>query len=271
MNSTKDVYVETAAFRRTLEAMENNRLVVITGPKKSGKSSLCHAILRYYHEKGLQPLIVKTFSEFQDHVRESSKQVVWFDHVFGRDQLDSFKMWLDSLPVVCGSVTEGKLKVVFTVNDHVFKQIIQRQPTFCESYDLVDLSSMSQLLTDEEKKLMLGKHWNQRNTDLSTLSYDEVDSILQQKTQAVMFPYHCAQYTANPNSYLFPEDQEAVTCDRSGPKVTVQLSPAMTQRSNSDPFPLLEEYLHVPTVSGYFLNFMMMSLASVGFLNVCSN
>ena len=255
MNSTKDVYVETAAFRRTLEGAENNRLVVITGPEHSGKSCIGHAILRHYHEKGFQPLIVKTFLEFREHVSRHNKQAVLFDHVFGRDQLDSFKTWLDSLPVVGSSVTEGKLKAIFTVNDRVFKQITRRQPTFREHYDSVDLSRMSQFLTAGERELMLEKHWNQRNADRSTLSYDEVDTILRQNTQAALFPYHCGQYAANPNSYLFPEDQEAVRCDMSGLKVTVHLSPAMTQSSNSDPFPLHEEYLHAAIVSEYFKNY----------------
>ena len=209
-----------------------------------------HAILRHYHEKGFQPLIVNTFCE---HVSRHNKQVVLFDHVFGRDQLDSFKTWLDSLPVVCSSVTEGKLKAIFTVNDRVFKHITRRQPTFCGHDDSVDLSGLSQLLPAGERELMLD--WNQRNADRSTLSYDEVDTILRQNTQAALFPYHCGQYAANPNSYLFPEDQEAVRCDMPGPKVTVRLSPAMTQRSNSDPFPLHEEHLHATIVSEYFKNY----------------
>ena len=254
MNSTKDVYVETAAFRRTLERTENNRLVVVTGPEKSGKSCLGHAILRHYHEKGFQPLIVKTFLEFREHVSKSSEQVVLFDHVFGRDQLDNFKTWLDSLPVVGSSVTEGKLKAIFTVNDHVFKKIAQRHQTFGGNDGTVDMSSMSQLFTDEEKKLMLDRHWNQRNPSPPPLSHTVVN-ILWQKTQAVMFPYHCAQYAAKPDDSDFPGDQEAVRCDLSGQKVTIHLSPAMRQSPNSDPCPLHEEYLPVQRLHPFFKDY----------------
>ena len=242
MNSTKDVYVETAAFRRTLERTENNRQVVVTGPKKSGKSCLGHAILRHYHEKGFQPLIVKIFPELREHVSRSSMQVVLFDHVFGRDQLDSFETWLDSLPVECA--TEGKLKAIFTVNDCVFKQITQRHPTFTENFDTVDLFNMSQLLTDEEKKLILKMHWNQRNPSRPPLSHNDVHNILRQKYQTVMFPYDCAQYAANPDD-KFPGDQEGVRCDMSGPNVTIHLSPAMRQGPNSDPCLLYEQYLPI--------------------------
>ena len=254
MNSTKDVYVETAAFRQTLE-MIDNRLVVITGPEKSGKSCIGHAILRHYHEKGFQPLIVKTFPEFREYVCESREQVVFFDHIFGRSVNDfrseDVKTWLESLSAVTKSVARGTCKALFTINSNVFPRVLQMPVRLVENNGVIDMVKMPEL-TDEEKKQMLDKHWNRKHAGQPPC--DEVGLVLRQKTSGVLFPYQCSLYADKSDVKVFKGNQMADRCDMSGSKVTLHLSPSMTQQDSQDSvsFPLYEQYWALRTVHAYF-------------------
>nr|KAG5693971.1 hypothetical protein BaRGS_002269 [Batillaria attramentaria] len=84
-----DLFVKTENYRSASRLLEQGGILVITGPRGSGKSCLGHALLRYFHTLDYTPLVLRRFEEWRQHVGGDRKQIVLLEHVFGQEAVDS--------------------------------------------------------------------------------------------------------------------------------------------------------------------------------------
>ncbi|KAL8576174.1 hypothetical protein ACOMHN_027829 [Nucella lapillus] len=83
-------FVRTSIFQQCLDFLQEHRIILLTGPAGSGKSSLARALLRCFKQQDCLPLVIKRRAEWRNYVGSQSQTqyAVLLDDIFGVEQYD---------------------------------------------------------------------------------------------------------------------------------------------------------------------------------------
>ncbi|KAK7479534.1 hypothetical protein BaRGS_00029251 [Batillaria attramentaria] len=204
-----DLFVKTENYRSASRLLEQGGILVITGPRGSGKSCLGHALLRYFHTLDYTPLVLRRFEEWRQHVGGDRKQIVLLEHVFGQEAVDSdsVKIWDGVLGTMQDFAQTGKCLVVFTVNDHILPEINSEHSFRTLSRCLFSLGK-GHPYSNQEKREMLKNHLMRVG---QTVEEREVELIVAGDKSGPLFPSRCHQF-----SQLPPDDPKRVELSTAG-------------------------------------------------------
>ncbi|KAL3852343.1 hypothetical protein ACJMK2_016000 [Sinanodonta woodiana] len=190
-------YVLTRAWTRALLQFKDGNCLTITGNAGDGKTSLAKHILAEAESAGFGVAIVTDPILIEKTYDPSEKTVFFVDDAFGSPTFDSnlVQLWTRLHDKVVDFLKTGNFGLILTSR----KQVL----SFCsellgelDSYSshLVDLTTESNKLTEEEKEQMLLTYCKQRNIELSS-------KILQQSKKCTLsgFPLMCRFFTADVN------------------------------------------------------------------------
>nr|KAG5693975.1 hypothetical protein BaRGS_002273 [Batillaria attramentaria] len=228
------LFVETENYCSASRLLEQGGILVITGPRGSGKSCLGHALLRYFHTLDYTPLVLRR------------KQIVLLEHVFGQEAVDSnsVKIWDGVLGTMQDFVQTGKCLVVFTVNDHILPEISSEQSFRTLSRCMFSLGK-GHPYSNQEKREMLKNHVTRVG---QRVEEREVELIVAGDKSGPLFPSRCHQF-----SQLPPDDPKRVELFTAGdtpvysacglgPKVFVRILPEVIRKTRQKPQPKTMSY-----------------------------
>ncbi|KAK7475564.1 hypothetical protein BaRGS_00033197 [Batillaria attramentaria] len=194
-----DVFVETDSYRRALYMMENNGIVVITGPQGSGKSSLGHALLRHFEMRDYTPLVLRHFPEWRLHIGGDRKQVTLLEDIFGTEEVSSsFRDWSGVFHTMEDFARSAKCLLVITVKEFILNELQETQGLGCLQNYVLDLTECD-CLSPDEKMAMLKKHVEKQG---KSLSGEKIKEIVEKDQSGLFFASHCSQFA------LFADDDE---------------------------------------------------------------
>lgn len=83
INRTKDLFVETKAYKQIIKTLKSKRYVVIQGNLGDGKTTLAHYAIAEMKKQGKKPLEIYNYKEWDDLVSVDNNLVVFIDNIFG--------------------------------------------------------------------------------------------------------------------------------------------------------------------------------------------
>lgn len=89
------LFVKNDAFPRAIEILNNNRIVIVTGPPGIGKTTLAEMILYAHLEDGYEPVAIKAeIAEAKELFKSSHKQIFYYDDFLGQTFLGDRREFL---------------------------------------------------------------------------------------------------------------------------------------------------------------------------------
>lgn len=83
------VYVETGNVDKTLEVLNKNNYVIISGAPGIGKTTLAQIVSLYHVKDGYELAYVTNIDEAEEIIDESRKQIIYYDDFLGKNFLKS--------------------------------------------------------------------------------------------------------------------------------------------------------------------------------------
>jgi len=124
-------YVQSAAYPRTIEMLERDHVVIISGAPGVGKTSLAKMLIYAHLEQGFEPItILSDFQTGRERYQQGKKQVFYFDDFIGATFLgerssaftrNEDRAILDFIEMVRMSPTA---RLVMTTRQHILNQAI---------------------------------------------------------------------------------------------------------------------------------------------------
>lgn len=160
------VFVSTAHYASAIRRLNENRLLMIVGDPKSGKTSIVEALAVSLLEEGrFRPFFIRTTDELftiVSYLQPEQGALFICDDIFGQHELDPAKSedWTDYFQSVMGLIDENH-RFVFTTRLYIFNQFARTSglralfPTEAdESRYVIKVSQ----LTNPEREQILEKH-----------------------------------------------------------------------------------------------------------------
>ena len=176
------LFVETRAFQRLVEIVDDRHMAVITGLPGDGKTTMAYHLSLHYHRKGYEHLELHFAKDWKDYVDGTSgkdngkKQFVIIDDIFGRMGVDERKLseWISLFDLIQNIVVQrkGDLIVVCTCRKYVYNAVktkLSRFSLFTASF-LIDITSDEGKLNTVEKKAIWHKYAKEYSINIDTPS-----------------------------------------------------------------------------------------------------
>lgn len=196
INEEREVFVETAAFRKAVSQLDQHGLLLLQGPPAFGKSTLARALLRHFRAAGFTPLVLHRYEEWRQHVGGDRQQVVLLDGVLGEACLDQDKFadWSRLFPTMLSypAATARRL-VIVVMYTHVRREIEGMGEVgvmgtlFQHSLDLQRAGTYS----EDEKRELVRKHTRKFS---SVVTDRLIDKILAIDKSGPAFPWGARRF-----------------------------------------------------------------------------
>lgn len=178
------LFVSTTHYTSAAELLNDNRLLMIVGDPKSGKTSIVQALAVSLLEEGrFKPHFIRTTAELFKiigYLPADEEALFICDDIFGRHELDSAKLhdWADYFQSVMGLIDENH-RFVFTTRKYIYEQFANRtgmRSLFPKESDPARHVIKVSRLTKGEREQILEKHLT-----ASDLASDTIKTTLSAK------------------------------------------------------------------------------------------
>ncbi|WP_299534152.1 hypothetical protein [Ulvibacterium sp.] len=169
-NRTRFVY--TSIFNNALEKIENNNILLLSGPPKSGKTFTAEMIIfnKHFLEEFI-PYNIIDIHDFDRFYDTSKKQIFLFDDTFGKYELDFNRADLINRKLeFIFDLSDNNHKFIFTSREYIFRAFINYSDKEIKSIIErinVDVNMLSQI----EKESIFFRYFK-LNTGLSDIKFD---------------------------------------------------------------------------------------------------
>ena len=127
------LFVQTAAYGRALEALEQHRIVIVSGSPGIGKTTLADMLLYAHVCDGFTPAVIKTGLAEGRRLSSGSGPVIFhFDDFLGQTYLGDRPDFLgrkedaDLVDFIDWVIADGRHRFVLTTREHVLSDALQR-------------------------------------------------------------------------------------------------------------------------------------------------
>ncbi|WPJ94396.1 hypothetical protein SH580_13230 [Coraliomargarita algicola] len=152
-------FVPTAAHRKSVEALQNKRFVMLLGDPMAGKSTISAALaLAAADNWGCSPVFATDPDDFKRHWNpDEPKQFFWIDDAFGQTQYNGAlaQGWNRVFPLLATAIKKGA-RVVFTSRTNIYNAAkrdlkLSSFPLLTDSQVLVEVEKLG--LPEKERIL----------------------------------------------------------------------------------------------------------------------
>jgi hypothetical protein len=160
------LFVSTAHYTRAVSLLAENRLLMLVGDPKSGKTSIVEALAVSISEEGrFKPHFIRTTDELFtiiSYLTPDEGALFICDDIFGRHEIDFAKLddWADYFQSVMGLIDENH-RFVFTTRKYIYEQFANRtgmRSLFPKESDAARHVIKVSRLTKDEREQILEKH-----------------------------------------------------------------------------------------------------------------
>ncbi len=172
-------FVATGGFHEAMEKLNNQHIILLSGPPKSGKTFIAEILaLLYTIRHDYEPLRIDESQEFERFYDENKKQVFVWDDAFGKHQLSVSNAddWDRKLYSIF-TLADDNHKLIFTSRENVYRAFIAFATINNEEHFNKIIVDASHLL-DIEKEALLTRYVTN-----ATLSENEQNELLYDITE----------------------------------------------------------------------------------------
>jgi len=177
----KNYFVLTTPFLKALNVIESHKIILFSGPPKSGKTFNAEMIaFKYVFDKEYDLIKIDYPEEFEEYYDSSKKQLFLFDDAFGIHDFNKqqLEIWDRKLENLFNLIDENH-KFIFTSREHIYKAFSKQTGNFSKDF-FNKITVQSSNLNDNEKIAILHKY-----TTLSNLKENEKIAILNSSLKIV--------------------------------------------------------------------------------------
>lgn len=124
-------YVRNKSYPRALELLNDNRVIIVSGPPGIGKTTLANMLLYKHLEEGYKAVVIEgDIEEGMRLYQPGTKQIFYFDDFMGStfmgDRLSSFKHNKDRTIINFIEMirASAKSRLILTTREHILKQAL---------------------------------------------------------------------------------------------------------------------------------------------------
>ncbi len=167
-NRNKDNFVYTNIFEKAFNKLNDNNILLFSGPSKSGKTFNAEMLLfKSFCSDSFIPYKIDRIDEFDRFFNAEEKQIFLFDDAFGRYNLepyraDSFDRKLEYI----FELTDENHKCVFTSREYIYKAFLGYADKDVNKFISKINVDVSDLLDGEKESILLRYHRVFFNEDL---------------------------------------------------------------------------------------------------------
>ncbi|KAK7489802.1 hypothetical protein BaRGS_00018984 [Batillaria attramentaria] len=189
-------YIPTDDLQEAVDILEERHLVVLCGRPGSGKTTLGHALLQIYRDKGYQVYIIAHVHELSGCIRGGGRSVVLMDGALGEVRVDNreYRALRSVQQPLQESVRGGNCLLVLTVYPHVLRELrqlgVRRDMFLLQPACLVEIRADP--LPEEVKTAMIKFHLQELHLDMPEQDA-LLTEILQKDVSGAAFPWCCRQ------------------------------------------------------------------------------
>lgn len=180
--STRQYFIYTEMYRAALTSLETYKMLLLSGPPKSGKTFTAQMILlNKVCSEGFTPIKIDIIEEFDQYYDKNAKQIFLFDDALGRHNMQEgraelFERKIDSF---LQSSDDNHL-YVFTNREYIVKSFGQYMGENVSVF-INKINVSADKLSNWEKLGMLTKYYNSRFPNEERLSNDLAEKIITHK------------------------------------------------------------------------------------------
>lgn len=179
-NRNKDNFVYTNIFEKAFKKLNDNNILLFSGPSKSGKTFNAEMLLfKSFCSDSFIPYKIDRIDEFDRFFNSKEKQIFLFDDAFGRYNLepyraDSFDRKLEYI----FELTDENHKCVFTSREYIYKAFLGYADKDVDKFISKINVDVSDLSNGERESILLRYHRVFLNKDL-ILDEDDLKKLVE--------------------------------------------------------------------------------------------
>lgn len=135
--SDKATFQPTSEFQIAINILETNKILVIFGPAKCGRSALGRALVRYFQGQGYAPFVPRTEGEWRKYIGvNGQRQAVLLDDMLGDTRLrkGKYRKWTQNIPTMDVFGRNSQCLTIFTIRLNVLQKMNKDCDNFCSIF-----------------------------------------------------------------------------------------------------------------------------------------
>lgn len=178
----KDKFIYTGIFEESIQKLNENHVLLLSGPPKSGKTFNAEMIvLNSYCKNAFTPYKIDRIEDFDNFYDPNRNQIFLFDDVFGKHNIDLYRA--DSFDRKLEFIFElinDNHKCIFTSREYIYKAFLEYSESDVKKFITKITVEVSRLTNGEKESVFLRYHKINSENE-STISDSVLESIVRHK------------------------------------------------------------------------------------------